>query len=272
MQLDPTRSWWAYPIVIVDFETTGIDPLTCAPVSVAAVRYEQGKEVGAFYSLVRPGVPIPDEAAAIHHITDAMVADAPEFADVVDPLAELGRDAAPCAFNAVYDRTLFHQLADPKNAGSALPGTVVPRNLDPAYFAQRCRSLASAAPMFDLGQRWICPLVMLRKIDKYVPGKGRHKLVQACARWGKPLADGDAHNALADVRATGHLLWAMVDSGRVNPRVTLGRMLAYIDEQRRDQDAEFTAYKAKMAAADARAAELKKQGDLFNGTGGANGD
>lgn len=224
MILDLTRPWWDYPLVIVDFETTGVDPFTCEPVSVAAARYEHGIERASFYTLLRPKIPIPESASAIHGITDEHVRDAPELGDVAADLWRVAFDALPCGYNAShFDRVIFHRYV-----------------------------WGTDCPLFEPEQRWLDPLVMVRAIDRYVPGSGRHKLATTCERWGVPIPEGEAHNALADVRAVGRLLARMVEIGRVKRHVTLHRMLDYCDAKRAEQDADRERYLAKMRAKEAQ--------------------
>jgi len=68
--------------VTFDLETTGTDPDSCRIVEIAAVRVRNGRIVDEFSALVNPGCPIPPGASAKNHITDAMVAGAPSFAEV----------------------------------------------------------------------------------------------------------------------------------------------------------------------------------------------
>jgi DNA polymerase III subunit epsilon len=76
-------------IVVVDTETTGMSPAEGhALVEVATVVLENGAVGETWSSLVRPGRPIPPDASAVHGITDAMVARAPEPSQVA---AELRR-------------------------------------------------------------------------------------------------------------------------------------------------------------------------------------
>ena len=76
-------------VVVVDTETTGMSPADGhALVEVAAVVLENGAIGETWSSLVRPGRPIPPDATAVHGITDAMVADAPDPSRVA---AELRR-------------------------------------------------------------------------------------------------------------------------------------------------------------------------------------
>lgn len=67
------------PIVFFDLETTGPDPSTARIVQIACVKRRPDGTSTEWQSLVNPGCPIPLEAAEIHGITDDMVKDAPSF-------------------------------------------------------------------------------------------------------------------------------------------------------------------------------------------------
>ena len=67
-------------IAVVDTETTGIDKSDCL-IELATVRLDTEVDLMTRYtSLFNPGIPIPPLASAIHHITDADVATAEQFA------------------------------------------------------------------------------------------------------------------------------------------------------------------------------------------------
>jgi DNA polymerase-3 subunit epsilon/CBS domain-containing protein len=69
--------------VVIDTETTGLDPTRARIVEMAAVRIVAGGVGDApFRTLVRPDEPIPPAATRIHGIDDAAVASAPRFAEV----------------------------------------------------------------------------------------------------------------------------------------------------------------------------------------------
>lgn len=112
--------WHRLPLASLDFETTGVDPLTDRVLSYALLD-EPGFEITGF---VNPGVPIPPASAAVHGITDAMVADAPSshegLAVVIDWVQSLvERRVGLVVFNACYDLTMLqaeavrHGLAQP---------------------------------------------------------------------------------------------------------------------------------------------------------------
>ena len=68
--------------VVIDTETTGLDPRKARVVEFAAVRLVGGRldATGALRRLIDPGEPIPPAASRIHGIDDAKVAGAPRFA------------------------------------------------------------------------------------------------------------------------------------------------------------------------------------------------
>jgi DNA polymerase-3 subunit epsilon len=69
------------PIVIVDCETTSAEPATARIVEIALERWSPGGGMVSYQTLINPGIPIPAEATAVHGITDAMVANAPTWAE-----------------------------------------------------------------------------------------------------------------------------------------------------------------------------------------------
>ncbi|MFA6316800.1 MAG: 3'-5' exonuclease [Elusimicrobiota bacterium] len=77
------------PIVFFDLETTGVSFSEDRIVDVALLkRHPDGREE-SFESLVNPGISIPAEATAIHHISNEMVRDAPTFRVLAPKLLEL---------------------------------------------------------------------------------------------------------------------------------------------------------------------------------------
>lgn len=65
--------------IFYDTETTGVKSDKDKIIEIAAYDPFLDK---SFVSLVNPKIPIPPEASQIHHITDEMVADAPDFKEV----------------------------------------------------------------------------------------------------------------------------------------------------------------------------------------------
>jgi DNA polymerase-3 subunit epsilon/CBS domain-containing protein len=79
---------FALPLVAVDTETTGLDPVSARLVEVAAIRASGGnlEPEPPLVARVNPGVPIPAASTAIHHISDEMIAGAPSAGQVLPRL------------------------------------------------------------------------------------------------------------------------------------------------------------------------------------------
>lgn len=71
--------------IYYDTETTGVKAANDRIIEFAA--YDPVKDK-TFERMINPGIPIPKEATAIHHITDEMVAEAPPFAEIVEELID----------------------------------------------------------------------------------------------------------------------------------------------------------------------------------------
>ena len=105
--------------IYYDTETTGVRTDKDKIVEIAAYNPDTKEE---FVALVNPGQPIPQEASAIHHITDEMVQDAPSFQAVGQQFAEFcGEKAFLIAHNGdSFDMPLLkselqrHQLSFPE--------------------------------------------------------------------------------------------------------------------------------------------------------------
>lgn len=70
-------------IRVIDCETTGMED-DSKVVEIACLDLDADREViaGEKQHFINPQIPIPPQASAIHHITDAMVASAPLFGEV----------------------------------------------------------------------------------------------------------------------------------------------------------------------------------------------
>lgn len=89
--------------LVVDTETTGLDPAACKVVSVAGVWARPGAGIVRKESfLVDPCVPIPPEASAVHHIVDRHVQGAPLLAQVLPTFQGADFDLY-AAHNAAFD-------------------------------------------------------------------------------------------------------------------------------------------------------------------------
>ncbi len=120
--------------VVIDTETTGLDPRKARVIELAGVRLQSGKlsDSDQFRQLLRPAdEPIPVETTRIHGIDDAMVADAPVFGEVWPRFdAFLGR-AVVIGHTVGFDLAMLKRECDL----AGLPW-VRPRTLDTRLLAQ----------------------------------------------------------------------------------------------------------------------------------------
>jgi DNA polymerase III subunit epsilon len=195
----------------IDVETTDLPPhgQVC---EVGFARFERGVCVGSYGSLVNPGVPIPAATTEIHGITDDMVKDAPALLDVFaeQRVKDLLYKAQPGAFSASFDRTFM-----PRNAS------------------------------IDVAWPWLDTLVLVRKVDRWVKGKGRHKLTASCERHGIQLPT--AHRAEYDAKAAGELFYALMPKAHINhDRWTIGELLHWMRIEEANSWKDFHQWLAKQ--------------------------
>lgn len=115
---------FASPLVVLDFETSGMSPDHGGRVTeVAAIRIEGGQITQRFVSLVNAGVEIPSFITQLTGITQAMVDQAPPADEVfADLLAFIGNDYL-VAHNASFDEKFLFAEAEniqqtPKHRGT----------------------------------------------------------------------------------------------------------------------------------------------------------
>lgn len=77
------------PLVFFDLETTGVDVYNDRIIQIGAIRLESDGTKTEKEWLVNPGISIPKSSSAIHGITDDMVADKPRLGDIAEELAAL---------------------------------------------------------------------------------------------------------------------------------------------------------------------------------------
>ena len=95
--------------IAFDSETTGLDTSKARMIQLGAVRIVHGEvdEAQNFQQMINPGVPIPLESQAIHGISDADVADAASFGDVVSAFDEWCQDSVLVGYAAGYDLAML---------------------------------------------------------------------------------------------------------------------------------------------------------------------
>lgn len=163
--------------VVVDLETTGGPAVSAGITEIGAVKVAGGEVIGEFATLVQPDSPIPAHIQALTGITDSMVRDAPSVAGAVAAFGEFAGDAVLVAHNAPYDLG-FLKAASARYDLTWFPG----RSLDTARLAR----------------------VALQR------GEVRNcKLATLAAYFRSPVTP--EHRALADARATTHVLHSLFE-------------------------------------------------------------
>jgi exodeoxyribonuclease X len=93
---------------IIDIETTGTDPVTDAIIEIASVDLlADGTITNQVSTLVRPGIPVPPEASAVHHLIDEDLAGAPPLMNAIHLFR--GADAY-VAHNADFEQSFLDPL------------------------------------------------------------------------------------------------------------------------------------------------------------------
>lgn len=105
--------------IVLDTETTGLDPIADAIIEIAILDRDGGILLNA---LINPPSPIPPDATAIHGIDDAMVADAPSLADIAPTLLRILSEAeCVVIYNEAFDTAMLRNSL--RSIGLRLPGT-----------------------------------------------------------------------------------------------------------------------------------------------------
>ncbi|MFH0838345.1 MAG: helicase C-terminal domain-containing protein [Patescibacteria group bacterium] len=92
------------PFVVLDLETSGIDPKRDDIIEVAMVRYENGKEVARYDDLIKIGYKLPEIITIITGITDKdLEKNGKERADVFAEVEKVIKGAYIVAHNSAFD-------------------------------------------------------------------------------------------------------------------------------------------------------------------------
>jgi DNA polymerase-3 subunit epsilon len=195
--------WADLPIALIDVETTGRDPSSDRIVEIGIVKGLGGEVVSRQNWLVQPGIPIPEEARAVHGISDNDVKDAPRFEAIAAEVIQALEGCIPAAYNASFDKAfLTNELA--RTGYTATSGS-------------------ATVPAVRRDVQWVDPLVWAREIHR---DERSRALGEVAARLGVRLET--AHRAADDAEAALKVLYALAADPRL-PRIHG----AFVQEQRR---------------------------------------
>lgn len=188
------------PIIVVDFETTGLNSRTDRIIEIGAVKIANGDIVDTFSSMVNPGIPLPSEITRITGITDAMVMDAPSAAQALPELLKFMGDHTIAAHNAKFDCSFLNNELQRIN-------------------------LSYDAPQLDT----------LSMAQKLYPHLKSFRLASLCKHLGVSLKN--AHRAVHDATATAQclniMLGALKEKGAETLRDVDALLKGYVKTNRR---------------------------------------
>ena len=136
-------------LLAVDTETTGMSPADGHRlVEVATVTLTDGALGETWSSLVNPGRAIPADAARVHGISDAMVADAPDTAGVGRVLRKACADLPLVFHNAPFDLPFLLEMIREAGTPPLLNPVVDTLGLARGLFGTGSNSLGALATRF----------------------------------------------------------------------------------------------------------------------------
>jgi len=167
--------WWAHErinnadFIVIDTESTSLN----GEVVDLAILDAAGETI--FNSLIKPVGQVTEQARAVHHISDAMLADAPNFADLWPEVEPLLAGKIVITYNVKFDFGMF--------ALSLLAHGLPTEQLE------------------ESGSRWHC---LMEKYQEHARKSRWQKLDVALQQQGLPVSN--THRALADAQAAYSLL------------------------------------------------------------------
>ena len=177
------------PIVVLDFESTGLNTAKARIIEVGAVKLTDGTVTETFEQLVDPEEPLPAKITEITGITDANLQGQPKAAEVLPKLLAFIGDAPIAAHNASFDVSLLQNEL-------------------------RRLNLRFSGPVLDT-------LTYARKL---YPKLKSYRLGALCKHLGVSLKN--AHRAVHDAAATAQCLNKMfIDTRETHPETRTDREL-----------------------------------------------
>ncbi len=160
-------------IVVLDFETTGLNIHTDRMIEIGAVKIQDGKVVDTYSTFINPGTPLPPVITEITGITDGMLVDAPTAKEALPQLMAYIGDAVIAAHNAKFDAGILR------------------------------------SELMRIGKDFSIPILdTLTLAQQLYPDFKRYNLASVCRALGVKLKN--AHRAVHDAKATAECLIIML--------------------------------------------------------------
>jgi DNA polymerase-3 subunit epsilon len=98
--------------IVIDTETTGLDPEYDELIEVTAIKIRDGKEVESFDSLIKPTKAIPSFITELTGITNEMLKDAPSPKNIIPDLRKFISNDILIAHNAHFDINFLYDYIE----------------------------------------------------------------------------------------------------------------------------------------------------------------
>ncbi len=173
--------------VVVDLETTGLNPEMDRIIEIGAIRFVDGKEDAVFEELIDPGIPIPPFITSLTGIRNEDVQGKPSIEEIFPRLLQFMGDAAMVGQQVNFDAAfLEYQFRKQKNDFERWEDT-----------QQRFKYLTNLR----------VDTLFLARI--FMPFLNSFKLASLAREFDYDL--DRAHRAVDDARATGHVFLELID-------------------------------------------------------------
>lgn len=101
---------YSSPYVILDVETTGLNPSSDKIIQLSAIKYDiHGSPIDLIDTYINPQCTIPSAASRINGITDKMVASAPTITDVRAKFLSFVEESLVVGYNVDFDLRFLNQ-------------------------------------------------------------------------------------------------------------------------------------------------------------------
>lgn len=97
--------------VVIDLETTGLDPRFDEIIEIAGIKYSDNQEIGRFQSLVNPGIDIDPFITELTGISNDMLAEAPSLSSILPNFLNFVGQSIVIGHNINFDVNFIYDNA-----------------------------------------------------------------------------------------------------------------------------------------------------------------
>ena len=129
--------------VAVDVETTGFSPIKNELIEISAIKYQGGKKVAQYSTLIKPKNLIPYQITNITGITNQMVEKSPEIEEIIPELIDFIGKHTIIAHNASFDMSFLQTYSNYSFSENEVIDTVkISRMLHPELHNHKLATVA----------------------------------------------------------------------------------------------------------------------------------